>query len=135
MRNALERSFRGFWRTELPSRTQRFPISFIQPCLSLPKTHFASSLSPSFVSCLPSSFVSLSLRKFFLSTSNIRTKIGVKAMRTIDVIYRVNSIKRPSKRAESRKIISSSQRTEPSGHLRSEAAKGKKTNRRESFLC
>lgn len=86
---------------------------------------FASSSSSSFVSFL------IVFTRGFLSTSNIRTKIGVKAMPTIDVIYRVNSIKRPPKKASS-----SSQRVSASsGHLRSarREIKRKKTNRREPF--
>lgn len=79
--------------------------------LHKPKTKLystSSSSSSSFVS-----FVIVFAQVYFLSTSNIRTKIGVKAMGTIDVIYRVNSI------TKSPKKFSSSHPMQSSGHLRS----------------
>lgn len=90
-----------------------------------PNCVFASSSSPSFVVSFLIVFTQV-LMPFFLSTSNIRTKIGVKAMRTIDVIYRVNSIKRPPKcfLRHSECIVWS---------LEEWDVKGRKINRRESF--
>lgn len=93
LRNLIE-EFRFCELKDTSSLQTQFPIPFIGACRQ--SVYSASSSPPSFVS------FSLSLRKFLLSffcqqvTSG--TKIGVKVMKTIDVIYRVNSIKKPSKK-------------------------------------
>lgn len=73
------------------------PLPRIHPC-RLATSHnkvFASSSFAVFCLSFVSSSLSLRKRSFFCQqvTSGDEKKLGVKAMRTIDVIYRVNSIR------------------------------------------